>query len=1223
MVLTLACGRSAEQALEELQHHGTKFSQEAFFDAVREGDVAEVKLFLDAGMKAEGPRNPSGRTVLGEAVSTGNVELVKLLLTRGARVDTPYGQGVTALVSISSSDKVGVARALLAGGANVNFQGGISMETALHRAARQGQVPMMRTLMKAGADPNLCSVSQTTPLATAAAAGKEEIIDEFLRAGRRVDLEGRCGERETALMRAVASKHPKIVSKLLEAGADPASVNSQGRTPLSLALGYQQDQSALEIIQHLVEADPHARQAALESATLYWRPKVIKAIVENGGSIENLSGQALLFWSVSTGQIPLAETAIARGAGVHGADSRGYTVLERAVEEGQTEMVLWVLDRGASLGGSSSNYHPPLWLAATRGHTEIAEILLNAGAKPNSPNTRHNTALLEAARHCDLETTLLLLRHHADVSRQNNSKETPLVHACACSDPSLARVLLQAGADANSGAIDKKNSIYIAAETRNYTLVELLLEHGADPTVPDEDGQTAALLAAVAGNEGLAGAIEPPRLPISRRTEHAGTKALMLAIYADQGDTIGRLFKAGVSPNAVRWRGDTALWVAVNLRKLKAVEALINAGADVNRTSSGLTILMHAANRPAPDRWALSEADYDASVIEFKKHRPLKRREPVQGTIIERLVQAGAKIDARDRNGTTPLLVAVTFGSVDAVKTLLDLGANPNIKRAYRETALHWAIKRGDIEIVRALLTAGADPHVKNRGDQSPLTIAKNEGHQQIVELLCDFPGIECALSSEPDSRPDQPQNTKKPAPKGRPPETLRERFLNLDWAGLGNRLLGLVGMEKYNCGGQNSTPELEHLLVKAVENGDFKSVKKALLAGAWVQTRDHRGSPVVMTAAERGHNTIIKILIRAGADVNQKGNFEGTALGAAAGIGNLKCVNTLLRAGAEVNTVDGYLRSPLHHAVLGKNLEVERALVEAGADANLRDKEGYTPISFASDSSTFRALLKSQPRGSPPVDVNVSAVGGKRTVLMAMIGDIDAVRLLLDAGANVDARDSESRTALMLAAAAGQGAIVQTLLGANANIEAKSNNGRTAIAHAAEQGQGEIIRLLAEAGARIDSRDHAGWTPLMIGLREKTTHLTLWRTRVVEALWASGVDIEEPDEDGRTPLIWAARSCDSQVVLLFLQWGARVNTSDNDGRTPLHHAIAAARTNPPCRDFRSSINALVSAGADVLATDSKGSRPIDEARNFSGVAEDLAQAEKKRRQIGKRRVLK
>jgi hypothetical protein len=92
--------------------------------------------------------------------------------------------------------------------------------------------------------------------------------------------------------------------------------------------------------------------------------------------------------------------------------------------------------------------------------------------------------------------------------------------------------------------------------------------------------------------------------------------------------------------------------------------------------------------------------------------------------IVERLIVAGAYINAKNKNGNTALYSAALNGHPEIIKLLLKAGANVNLKDKFGQTALMKASERGEVQIVKALLAAGADPSIRDRAGESAQSLA-------------------------------------------------------------------------------------------------------------------------------------------------------------------------------------------------------------------------------------------------------------------------------------------------------------------------------------------------------------------------------------------------------------------------------------------------------------------------------------------------------------------
>ncbi|KAM3546373.1 hypothetical protein ARSEF1564_000648 [Beauveria bassiana] len=171
--------------------------------------------------------------------------------------------------------------------------------------------------------------------------------------------------------------------------------------------------------------------------------------------------------------------------------------------------------------------------------------------------------------------------------------------------------------------------------------------------------------------------------------------------------------------------------------------------------------------------------------------------------------------------------------------------------------------------------------------------------------------------------------------------------------------------------------------------------------------------------------------------------------------------------------------------------------------------------------------------------DVESPASGVHNPLIVAATHAYENVlRLLLKAGANIEAKDHSGRKAT-----------VRLLLSEGADIEAQSNRGMTSLIYAAGCGNEAIVRLLLEKGANVEAVGPEGNSPL-------TFAASLGRENVVRLLLEAGADINKKDSRGWPALTHAVESKHKAIVRLLLMKGANIEAKDHIGSTPLGHAI-------------------------------------------------------------------
>lgn len=239
-----------------------------------------------------------------------------------------------------------------------------------------------------------------------------------------------------------------------------------------------------------------------------------------------------------------------------------------------------------------------------------------------------------------------------------------------------------------------------------------------------------------------------------------------------------------------------------------------------------------------------------------------------------------------------------------------------------------------------------------------------------------------------------------------------------------------LLMSNRADAGRPNAKGELP--LVQAAASGKTDVVRALLDGGANPNVRDTAGQTPLFASDDPA---IVQALLGSRADPNLTNGAGETPLADAARMGSTAKMELLLRAGAHVNARSGGQTALL----TAFNADIVRLLLAAKADPNFTNTLGETPL-----------------------------------LVMARGGKSEAVRLLLAAGARVDARGPGRRTPLMLAADAD---VARLLIGARADVSARDQDGETPLMHAARQGRAAVARVLLESGANIADKNNAGET--------------------------------------------------------------------------------------------------------------------------------------------------
>jgi ankyrin repeat protein len=442
------------------------------------------------------------------------------------------------------------------------------------------------------------------------------------------------------------------------------------------------------------------------------------------------------------------------------------------------------------------------------------------------------------------------------------------------------------------------------------------------------------------------------------------------------------------------------------------------------------------------------------------------------------LVKAGASVKQPNRAGMTPLSLACQGGNVELVRLLLDAGADPNEALPNGETALMMAARTGKPEPLMLLLERGANVNAaENLRGTTPLMWAAANEHPAAVKVLIEHgadvgarskavprsrrpylaPTVQSRLSSFVreigqagrrvttgsglgDVPPDDPREAERLAKQ-------RELALKALEAAPGPAAQG--GSDDVDFAPQtaNRAPEMwggVTPLVFAARQGDLESAKVLLEHGADVNGQTEGGWTALLTAVQNRYYELAKVLLEHGADpkIQNKGGWSPLYLATdnrnieggdyptrKPDMDHLEIIKLLLEHGADVNT-------RMHSSTETRTIFTHQWLYE----------EGGTPFLRAAQSSDVVLLKLLLEHGADPklnTDDNTtplmvaSGIGWVEGVTYEWSKDANAetVKMLLDLGLDVNAQNSEGRTALMGAAHKGRNEIVQMLVDRGADL--------------------------------------------------------------------------------------------------------------------------------------------------------------------------------------------
>jgi ankyrin repeat protein len=508
----------------------------------------------------------------------------------------------------------------------------------------------------------------------------------------------------------------------------------------------------------------------------------------------------------------------------------------------------------------------------------------------------------------------------------------------------------------------------------------------------------------------------------------AARAASELADAAMNGDAaaVQKLLEKHVDANAAQADGATALQWAVYRGDLATATALVKAGASVTQANrDGATPLSLACQAGSPD-------------------------------LVRLLLDAGADANETLPNGETALMMAARTGNPQTLLLLIERGANVNAAENLRGTTpLIWAAAYEHPAAVNVLLEHGADVSMRSkvipRGRRPYLAPTVQSRLSEFVREIGQAGRRVTQRSGLGEVPPDDPQEAAKLAAQ-------RDRALKALEASPGKAANG--GSDDVDFAPQpaNRAPELwggVTPLVFSARQGDIASAKLMLEHGADVNQTTEGGWTPLLTAVQNRYYKLATFLLEHGADPKIQNNGGWSPLYIATDNRNieggdyptrkpdmdhLEIIKLLIDRGADVNTrmhsstetrtvfthqwlyEDG--ATPFLRAAQSSDLVLMKMLLEHGADPKLIADDGTTPLMVASGIGWVEGVTHEWSR-----DANV-----------------ETVKMLLDLGVDVNARNAEGRTALMGAAHKGRNEIVQLLVDRGADLNAHDIGSRDTI---------------------------------------------------------------------------------------------------------------------------------------------------------------------------------
>lgn len=988
--------------------------------AAKKGDLEALKALVGKAARLD-LADKSGATLLHHGAA--HLAVVAFLLEKKVDPDKVDLEGRTPVHAAIALGRCDVMNALLAAGANKNARDkkGFSL---LHLAAVQNDAACLEGLLERKANVNAADQAGLTPVLSAARAGNLAALERLAKAGSSLLKKTKRGD--SALHLAVEAKTLDVLKFLVEKKKQyPDAKNTQGQTPLHAAALA----GAGEAVNYLLskKAYPGAKdkdgRIPLHAAAGRGQLAVVKLLLEKKSWLDNTDykKRTPLFLAIMNGRIEVATFLVAQGASLTLADSEGFSALHHAIIAGNEALTTAIIEKSGKIDVPTKSGWTALHLAASRGQEKMVKLLVDKGANIKAKDRKGNHPY-----HLALDDTPPMFPTELDELKAG------LTVLPATEDGSHLKAAI--------AWLEEQKKEDEALRSGRILCAKLLLEKDSDLTARDHSGRDALQLAAASGMKELFDLLKGKGLK-GDKPDYRSRTLLYHAAMGGNLEIVKTAMDMGFSEVAFKYNRETPLHVAAQFNRVEVIRFLIGRGALVKqKATNGDTVLMYAARSlavqaaaalfeagaeavaPAPGeatadgpRVRDAEEDFRPPSGDDGEYAPEDEPPPAEEPEVAAPEEDGKKpFDGTNYFENHLKMLSKMDGTPLAVVFLAAMENQPGPKgRSPRATVL----LRRQLAFLELLFGKGTPTEVLVEGT-ALMVNAVLSGHLEVCQLLLkhkdawkvvrpmDMPRLAIeqmhyALAKylmDQGFVPEKGPGNMVPLRAILKADPLSERAAALD---VFTRLLPLVqDLDEADDDGDT-------LLHTAVQSSGADFLQALLSAKPSVSKTNKNGETPAHVAVRQGRLKMVELFLGPGTTKVPEGELALVPL--AAGSGSVEVLQWLLKNGyKDVETANGKV-SGLFAAAKAGNYNAFQLLAAGRADAlKAVDAEGATIVHYA-------------------------ATGGSEKILNA----------LLKAGIPLAVADTAKNTPLHLAVKAGKEGAVAWLLKNGADAAAVDGAGK------------------------------------------------------------------------------------------------------------------------------------------------------------------------------------
>jgi len=679
-------------------------------------DIAEKLILSDANSENPiytyfGPavrssnyniRRNEGLSPIHHAIMNNHSGLISFLLDKNVDINIKSSSGGTPLHEAVRTGNIQNINLLIEKGANVNALDAKG-NTPLHTGSPSHvHEEVITILLNNGADPNLRDEHGDTPLHIVIILNRSnEILQALLNGGS--DVHTRNIDGKTPLYIAVQEDRTALIPTLLAYGSEIFAADNSGLTPFDIAVKSSDNIFNMLIAPETVNQRDAGGNTMLHAVVRNRGNQIqLSKILENNALIDarNSDGDTALHIAVRMNQQENGEFLISRGASIFSVNSAGESPLYLALSN-PNGIREWIINPNTIIAGDGLGNNM-LHYAAQWGLNNAIPVIIKYGISVNDGNATGETPLFFAAKTDSVMTIKTLLDNNANLQARDTQGNSVLHAAVRWNAEKSASFFISSGIDINVYSLNGNTPLHDAVSLGISEIETLLIKEGANLEVRNIDGNT----------------------------------PLMEAFRGGMIPSIEKLIQNGADTSTRNIRGDTPLHIAVNLERTDLVNILLRTNASIharntrNRTPFQLSLgispqmvstLLTANRINIPD-------DMGNSAL----HIALQER--ASSDIIKTIISKGARLNAVDNNGKSPLRVAVDMELWEQAKTLSDAGADPFLSAVDNRTPAEISFAKGEV-CTRALFSGKAINSMDSSGN-TILHLAARQGNPETINIL-------------------------------------------------------------------------------------------------------------------------------------------------------------------------------------------------------------------------------------------------------------------------------------------------------------------------------------------------------------------------------------------------------------------------------------------------------------------------------------------------------